>query len=418
MTETLYIRLGSLKQDIIHWLVWSELNNEIIASGELNGAEELQHLTEQAKTRSIVTFVSSSDVILKQLKVPGKSQRAIRLAAPYMLEDFLAQEVEQLFFAYTKSQNDQTNDNCYLAVVERAQLEQWQHWLKEAGLTCKTMIPEVLALPLPKNNTVWTAITLGEQILIRQGIWQGLVVDKLNWSLLAQSISAVLPQSDSENNEKSEPKITIESYSALESNCFSINAMPAELPLALLAENIGSSPFNLLQGEYQVKQKRSPIWENWSTAAVITVVALLLTIAIKTTKLHQMTVQQNSVETKILNIYKKAFPKTRRVKITTVRSQLKRKLAQLNASSGDGNFLAMLVKLQPAFATVPQLQTNTLKYDSKRQEIRIQATASGYQYFEQFKNKLEKAHFKVTQGALNNQDQQISGSFSIKEYSA
>jgi general secretion pathway protein L len=71
----------------------------------------------------------------------------------------------------------------------------------------------------------------------------------------------------------------------------------------------------------------------------------------------------------------------------------------------------MLAKLQPAFAKVPALKPDTLKFDGKRQELRIQASAKDYQAFEQFS--LALADFNVKQGSQSNQGDQVTGSFSI-----
>jgi len=430
MTETLYIRLGSKAHDVIHWLIWSEQNREIIASGELANAEALTQLTEKAQQRTVITFVSGSDVILKQLTVPGNSQRAIRLAAPYMLEDALAQDVEQLFFAYANIKNDSSEHNCFVAVVERAQLAQWQSWLNDANIACRVMIPDVLALPINSANdneniTPWSAVILGEQILLRQSIWKGMVIDQNIWPAIEQRLSDSLTSSlhsSSENSalEKADEnaalpsKVVINSYSTLSSNCFTVNAMPEELPLALLAENANQQKFNLLQGEFQVKQQRSPMLANWLSVAAVFVVALLLTVAVKVVKLQQISAEQAQVKEKIVQVYKKAFPKTRRVNVATVRSQLKRKLAGYGSSSSQEGFLTMLTKVRPAFSAVPQLKPQSIKFDAKRQELRLQASANDYQAFEKFKIALEKAKLTVSQGSLNNQGDQVTGSFSIK----
>ena len=66
---------------------------------------------------------------------------------------------------------------------------------------------------------------------------------------------------------------------------------------------------------------------------------------------------------------------------------------------------------------VNTLKPDTLKYDQKRNEIRIQAVASNYQDFERFKSELEKVNLEVSQGSQNNQGNQVVGSFSIKDKS-
>jgi len=73
----------------------------------------------------------------------------------------------------------------------------------------------------------------------------------------------------------------------------------------------------------------------------------------------------------------------------------------------------MLAQVQPAFAKVPSLKPESIKFDGKRQELRLQAIADDYQHFEQFKNALALANVEVKQGAQNNQGEQVTGSFSI-----
>ena len=89
------------------------------------------------------------------------------------------------------------------------------------------------------------------------------------------------------------------------------------------------------------------------------------------------------------------------------------KLAQLGSTSDSEGFLALLAKVQPAFSKVPSLKPSSLKFDGKRQELRIQAMASSYQHFEQFQRALENTGLTVKQGAQNNQGDRVSGSFSI-----
>ena len=133
MSEVLYIRLGSQQQDKIFWLVWSGNEKEIIASGELASAEMLSSLTDKARHRTVVAIVPNQDVMLKSLQVPGKSERAIRMAAPYMLEDELAQDVEQLFFGYGRVSKDSGDANCHVAITKKEQMALWLQWLNRCG---------------------------------------------------------------------------------------------------------------------------------------------------------------------------------------------------------------------------------------------------------------------------------------------
>jgi len=424
MAEKLYIRLGSNANDAVHWLIFSDDEEGIIASGELPNADALAQLAEKSKQREVITFVPASDISLKSLKVPSKSVKAMRLAVPYMLEDELAQDVEDLFFAYNDIKIEASEDNCFVAVVEHEQLKLWKAWLDNANILCKRMLPDALAMPLANEENSGSAIVLGEQILIRQGQWQGITIDINTWPLISKSLSHYIDETNNTSQESDEGAeaetvaFSLNAYSTLPESDVElvINPMPEELPLALLAVTFNSGSagkFNLLQGEFKTKEQRSPALTSWFWAAGIAALALLLNVGIKGAELMQLNSQQAQLEQQIISTYKKAFPKTKRVRISTLRSQLKQKLKEVGGSSNESSFLTILTQVQPALSLVKDIKPQTLKFDGKRNEIRMQALASDYQYFDQFKIALEKSGLTVSIGAQNNQGDQISGSFSI-----
>jgi len=419
MAEILYIRLGSRVQDEISWLVFNSIEQEIIASGILASAEQLHDLTAKAEQRLVNVFVPGSDVLLKRVSMPTKSQRSMRAAVPYMLEDELAQDVDDLFFSYADMASDDDENNCFVAIVERVQMQMWLTWLANAKIKVKTLQSEVLAMPYKEGQ--WSAIALhssshaGNQIVVRQGEWQGCTLDSEAWKFALEHIflNQVHSNEQQENN-----AVTLNAYSELpnlqscSSNITVINS-EEELPLALFAQHCQRRPFNLLQGEFNVKEQRSIGATKWLWAASFAMCALLLNVGYKSAQLWQLSAQQTQVEERIITRYKKAFPATKRVRISTIKSQLNKKIAQLGGTSDSRGFLAMLSKVQPAFAKVPALKPESLKFDGKRQELRLQAIANDYQHFELFKAALTRANLTVKQGAQKNQGKQVSGSFSI-----
>ena len=425
MAETLYIRLGSQAQEVISWLIFSSTEQEIIASGELNNAKQLTALTDKAQQRAVTVFVPGCDVSLKRLTVPTKSQRAMRAAVPYMLEDELAQDVEQLFFSYAAIANDQDRHNCFVAITERAQMQQWKTWLADANIHANIMQPDILAMPYTDGQ--WSAVTLAtnqsetnqSQILVRQGEWQGVVLDAETWVFwLTHALST--PQGNTA--EDAQHKIILNAYSALPnmnaiSNQTAITLVIAqpELPLALLAQHSHKNDFNLLKGEFKITEQRSKNLTNWLWVVGFVFCALLLNVGYKSAKLWQLSAQQTQVETQIIARYKQTFPNAKNVRIGTIKSQLERKITELGGTNEQAGFLAMLSKVQPAFTKVPELKPESFKFDGKKQLLRLQASATDYQYFERFKRALNAANLSVEQGAQKNQGEQVTGSFSITD---
>ncbi|MFB1016123.1 MAG: general secretion pathway protein L [Alteromonadaceae bacterium] len=423
MAENLYIRIGSQAQDAIHWLIHSASDEEIIASGKLSNASELVQLSEKAQQRQVIVLVPSCDLVLKSLNVPSKSVRAMHQAVPYMLEEELAQDVEQMFFAYgdvsNQDQEASTHQNCFVAAIDRTLMQQWQQWFADANINFKKMLPDALAMPLVNDGC--SAIVLDQQVILRQGPWQAMTIDSQAWAVIS---SQLINTADDKNKELADTNegspFLINAYSTLPSgaNELNIKAMPEELPLALLAQQAIIQPFNLLQGEFQYHEKRSPVVANWLWAAGIAIFALLFNVGLKGGQLLQVNSQLESVEQEIVNSYKATFPNTKNVRVNTIKSQLKRKLTQVGDGNSQTGFLVMLGKIRPAFEAVPELKPESLKFDGKRQEIRLQAIANDYQYFDKFKIEIEKNQLSVKKGAQSNQDDQVSGSFSISEPSS
>ncbi len=222
MAEILYIRLGSQAEDEIAWLIVNTIEQEIIASGELTSAKQLHELAEKAQQRVVKVFVPGCDVLLKSLTVPTKSQRAMRSAVPYMLEDELAQDVDQLFFAYANVTNSSSEHNCFVAVTQRAQMLQWQSWLKEADIVTKSMQPDVLAMPYVEGQ--YSAIALHSinstaikpskmtQVVVRLGEWQGYTLDQDAWRF---TLSNIITSPKNIESLESGQVITINAYSDL-----------------------------------------------------------------------------------------------------------------------------------------------------------------------------------------------------------
>ena len=445
MAEILYIRLGSRAQDEISWLIFNNLEQEIIASGALEGAKQLSDLTDKAQQRVVKVFVPGCDVLLKRLTVPTKSYRAMQSAVPYMLEDELAQDVDELFFAYADISHNNSDHNCFVAVTQRAQMQQWLLWLADANIITKSIQPDVLAMPYV--NEQWTAIALhpnrvsstpntpsqATQVIVRQGEWQGFVLDNDAWQFTLQHM---LSAEQTHLSKQPQYPLTLNTYSPLpllassaytdtktdantdtpttlaQPNITVVNA-EEELPLALLAQHSQHSSFNLLQGEFKKNERRSPHINNWLWAAGFAACALLMNVGYKSAQFWQLSAQQAQVEAQIIARYQKAFPQAKRVRIGTIKSQLNNALSQLGGVTEQVGFLAMLSQVQPAFAKVPSLKPDSLKFDGKRQELRVQAIADDYQHFERFKNALNLANVTVKQGAQNNQGEQVTGSFSI-----
>ena len=398
--EQLLVRLGANHTDPISWLVYSRTEDEIIASGELPNAEALSSLTERAGQRSVIALAPSSEILLKWVELPPKAGRKIISAIPFMLEDELATDISQQFFAIGPKRGDEQA----VAVVSHEKMELWQSWLSEAGLFCDTIIPDVLAVPVTENG--WSVLTLGEQLLVRQDTFKG-VQGEATW-LLPTLVHFTAQQ---------ESPITITNYAGIDlstlPNIEEAQA-PLELPMQVLAKEAMQSSFNLCQGDYKVKRKRSGVLNQWRVAAVLAVLALCTSLIDKGFSLYQLKAQNQALSSEINTAVKAGFPNIGTYR--NVRLKLQSELAKLEQGGGSASMLIMLDQLAPAFSAT-DVKPQTLRFDATRTEIRIQAQGKNFEALEQFKRTAEGAGFMVEQGAINNRDNGVVGTVSVRSTS-
>ena len=395
MNERLIIRLPGEVHQPVHWLVRGD--EEIIASGTLASARELSTLTERAGGRAVDVLVAASELTLTEVELPKKNRNQALKALPFMLEEQLATEMESLHFTLGKLQGDKQP----VVVADRQQVRQWLSWLLEAGLTVNSMAPDVLALPLEQGRSAM--LQVGEQILLRDSEYRGMTVDH-GW------LAMILPTLVAGR----EQPVAIDDYGhqlALDDiEDIEWHARPLELPLQILSQ-APAPAVNLLHGEFAQRKAADGRWHLWRNAAILAGICLSLVFTQRYLQVSQLEQQQAQLKASSEQIFRQLFPNKRRV--VRLKSQIQNHLNELAGGGQNADLLAMLSALRPAFERVPALKPATLKYDARRQEIRIQADAENFQQFEQFKAAVDK-QFTVQSGAMNNNDGKVNGSLTIK----
>ena len=161
MTEILLIRTGQTEQELINWLIYSPQEQEIIASGELANAGHLSELSEKATNREIVVLLPSDQVQLKTVNLPAKWNRKLEQALPYMLEEDVAGDVDDLYIAVGEASTVNEQHVIQVAMTDRAWFEQWLATFSEHNLSVYTILPDALLLPPAEQGSI-SAIELNK----------------------------------------------------------------------------------------------------------------------------------------------------------------------------------------------------------------------------------------------------------------
>ncbi|WP_372880804.1 type II secretion system protein GspL [Psychromonas sp.] len=401
MNERLIIRLASSASQKNHWLIWSDSENEIIASGEVDNAEQLNLLTEKALQRRVICLLPGVDVALKKVAITGVFNRQMQQALPYLIEEELASDVEKLHFSVLAKETDLV----YVAICDKQKMHLWLEWLEDAQIKCKQFIPEGLALPLSEDGH-WQAVQLGESWLIRE-------TENIAWSCELSMLEVIL-ESKLKNCADQDSIPQIDSYSPVLENSVGqwINLDPV-LPMELLAIGTQNNKVNILTDEFKQSKDANQYIEKWRVPAMIAVILLLVSMLSIYTQTLKVESQTAIIKEQVETLYRQAFPRESQLPYARINNKLEGMMANLKGDAGGVGFLSMLNDLSPAITVQKDFRINNLKYDGKKQELQIAVTASSFQAFEKFSATLP-AHLSAEQGALNNSQSGVSGTLTVR----
>lgn len=393
MSERLFIRLGRTAEQACSWLVWSEQEQEIIASGELANAQGLSTLTERAGNRPIDVLVPASAMTLTSVNLPEKGQRQALKALPFMLEETIADDVDAMHFTV----GPRNGDALSVVAVAHEQMQTWLSCLAEAGLKVKRIVPDCLALPLQECQ--WAAMRFGNELLLRTGLGTGHSLP-LPW--LPVAMKQLTAQAD---------EVSVASYTEMELDGVELKPQLLDLPMLVLARGILHAPINLLTGVYTPKREYSKHLLQWKNAAIVLGVAIVLSLVNKGLTIHQVNGQIADLKAQSEAIYQQVVPGNSR--IVNLRSQMESQLRALQGQGSGAEFFAMLDGLQDAFKQVPELKPNTLRFESARNEIRMQVTAKNYAQIEKFKEIVGR-RFQLDGGTMNSGEDQVTSTLTLR----
>jgi len=397
VSEQLIIRLASEANQEIHWLIWSDREQKVVSFGKLTNALALNELTKQAYQRKVICLIPNIDVTLKSLKMEGKFTRKMQQALPYMLEDELASDVDNLHFSvFAKGAGA-----IQVAICAKSKLAMWLAWLSNADIMATMFIPEVFSLPTPMNDK-WLAVKFNNHWIIRENVNYG-------WSCESEMLNNILQLRLEEGDEQ-----LIESYSELPEGCageWQQNENTSVLNLFFLEKKTNN--FNMLDGEFEIKKESSLLMKKWKAPAYALLLCCLIYFANQIVQIKQLEKRVDLVKRQTEEVYQQAFPNESPLKYNRIKKRLKSLLGKASDIHTESSFLTILNDLLPAFEVTPSLEVSTLKFNSKKNEVTLAISVDSFLSFELLsKNIPEK--YQVEQSTLSNHKNRVSGTLTVR----
>jgi general secretion pathway protein L len=389
--------------------VWSEETQDVIASGELLGLSQLPEIASYASGRAVTILVDGSDITILHHQMPSKPNRQLLNALPFMLEEELAEDIEKLHFTVLDSGVDEESNQHWInvAVIKKSLLEAWLRAFEDEQIPVQKVIPESLCLNSSEQHDL-SLLAMNNGWLVRHknniasfidSAWLNIMVGRLTLGGTPLSINAFSPV----------PEFV------RENDHVTVSEEPVGMPLLQLAKGAEQNKTNLLHGPFQIKKTVNKTWLMWRPLAAVFAVVMLFSATESLLVGVKANQQVEELKLQLAEQYKQAFPKeTPRLNI--IRTQLRRKVNNVLSGSGgsDSDFLQSVNSMTPALAANRSVSLESMRFEAKRSELRIQAKAEGFQAFEKFRKDLEAQGFDVKQGTLNNDDGKVVGILILK----
>ena len=150
--------------------------------GSVSGRVEQKTLAEAGRQfdeaepgeRECVALLAGEDVLLNSVALPGQKQRQLRQALPFLVEEFVADDPEDIHVVLGPLQDDGTHA---VAIVRRDLLRFWLEALAKEDIYPEQVIPEQLFIPV-EENTVGSLVVDAGRCFLRTGPYTAMTLER------------------------------------------------------------------------------------------------------------------------------------------------------------------------------------------------------------------------------------------------
>jgi general secretion pathway protein L len=385
---------------IIHYKPSHESNLQYWAMGADNhpsitlGHGNLEELTAIARGKKVSVLIDAHYTSLNTVNIPSKSRSKQLQAVPFAMEDYLAEDIEDMHFALGKSHTENSStdgaNNLPVIAIKRSLLQQTINTFNEQQIHLEIISADSVALPGSSSN--WSILLDEDSALIKINSSQAHSCDRENLPVILQALLHKLSENEQvapdtinyyykEDDAEAETLLS-ECEIKIEPHCYKNHA------LEIFVQNLKTiSSFNLLQGEF-TPVRESNIWlKPWKSAAIAASVFLVLQLGNSTMLASQLEQKNLKLTRQIETEFKRAIPDSRNM--TNMKIRVERRLNDLKGGgSGDNKngFLQILSKVSPSLTEQGKVDIQAAVF--RNNYIDVDLTAKSLQDIENIKNKL------------------------------
>lgn len=406
-------------------LSWSVIRSEaVIAEGVLSPGDVLEP-SQTVQIDHAVVLLSAEDVFVRRLPVPGQSERDARRAAPFLIEDHLAQSLEDVQVSLGPVGADGAR---WLAAVDRSRLNEWREML--AGVLVKPVYALSDALALEAQDADLAVMSYGDRIVFktRTGDLAGAerasvrdldaalsdpVCGAIEPHLLTPILSGVgrrlnprrvLISDDLEFNPVAQGEASV-----------SITRIAAPdlrfAAAALTVSQLESLPRVLGEG-FAASLDWAGLLKPWHWAAGLALTALISATALMAVQAAYLDDRAERYEAAQAEAFRTLFPDARIVNVST---QMRQALNTMRGGADGGTgFLPLASALADMMRDVDEVRVDSVRFDASRGELSVSALYSGFGDFERLRSAAEARGVVLEDGGARQSAAGVSAEFTVR----
>lgn len=378
-------------------------------------ADNLRAALAQRKMK-VCFAVPGADARLLTLPVTAAEKKHLAKSLPFMLEEQVAADVDELHFAYAALDAD----HIAVAVCSRERVDYWQERLAQfPGIT--QWLPEPLLLPHKSDE--WCLVLEegvdsndGNTAVVRTGVSQGFTCEQVMLEPLLDAIpevgedkvetpsAIVIYGSDQAADTELVPEVLQSKVQWRQGNLFS----------AMLLSDESQPNLNLLQGGYAPRLPFERWWKYWRAAAALFALGFGLQLGADYLELRTLDDDNLALRQAVETSYRQAFPKGA---VVDAEKQLSRQLDALRGTSSSGGFVSLMEQVGVVIAAMPGTSIATINYNDKSAEMRMNLVASDFEAVEELRTKINAAGLEAVMESSNAQGDGVRARMRIGERS-
>ncbi len=366
---------------------------------------EKLHASMAQRNVAVCFAVPGAELRLLALPVAAQEKKHIGKSLPFMLEEQVAEDIDELHFAASPL------DSASMAVgiCTREKMQHWQQLLADfSGI--RQWVPEPLLLPWQPGE--WCLVVEDASAIVRTGACAGFSVEL---SMLPLLLGAALAESgkpsavvvyggDQQADSQLLPEELQDVLQWRQGNFYS----------ALLLGDVALPPLNLLQGEYALRLPLRRWWLQWRAVAALFALAFVLQLLATYTDYRNLKSENLALRGALEQSYRQAYPKGA---IVDAEKQLKRQLDALRGSSQSSGFINLVNKVGAVVAARPGTTIASINYNDKSDEMRMNIVAADFEAVEQVRAEINKSGLQAVMESSSAQGDRVRARLRVGERS-